>query len=93
MAKIECLCMLWNHKTVDVNKLPDGLYRNIIVSRRNSQRTYKIVAFVYNACLVFQLVLGAILTSLGASNKITKNNIAITVLGKSIRPIGVSLLG
>jgi len=66
--------------TLDVKKLPDGLYRDVILSRQKSQRTYKIVAFVYNFCLVLQLVLGAILTGLGASDKIPRKSVAITVI-------------
>jgi hypothetical protein len=67
-------------RIIDVKKLPDGLYKEVIVSRKKSQRTYNIVSFLYNICLVLQLVLGAILTSLGASEKITKKSVPITVL-------------
>jgi len=64
--------------TINVKKLPDGLYKDIIQSRQNSQRMYYILATLYNFCLVLQLGLGAILTALGATSKETK--LAITTL-------------
>jgi len=66
--------------SLDVKKMPDGLYRDVITSRTKSQRTYNVVSFLYSFCVVLQLVLGAILTSLGASEKVTKKTIPITVI-------------
>jgi len=67
-------------KLPGIKKLPEGLYRDVVVSRTKSQRTYTLVAILYNFCVVLQLVLGAILTSLGASENITKKSIPITVI-------------
>jgi len=67
-------------RIIDVKKLPDGLYKEVIVSRKKSQCTYNIVSFLYNFCLVLQLILGAILTSLGASEKTTEKSVPITVI-------------
>jgi hypothetical protein len=57
---------------------PSGLYKNVIDKRKASWWKYQILVFAYNACLVLQLLLGATLTVLGASDK--KKSTAITII-------------
>ena len=81
--------------TLNVRKLPDGLYRNVILAGRKSKRMYKLVSFAYNLCLVMQLLLGAVLTALGASDiKMGNRSLAITVLaaGNTVNAGFIALL-
>jgi hypothetical protein len=57
---------------------PCGLYKRVVDKRKTCWWKYQILAFVYNACLVLQLLLGATLTALGASDK--KKSVAITII-------------
>lgn len=57
---------------------PSGLYKSVIDKRKTSWRKYQVLVYVYNACLVLQLLLGATLTALGASDK--KKSSAITII-------------
>lgn len=57
---------------------PRGLYRRVQYKKKNCQIMYWVLASLYNACLVLQLLLGASLTSLGASDN--KRSTAITIL-------------
>ncbi|PQE12299.1 c6 transcription factor protein [Rutstroemia sp. NJR-2017a BVV2] len=58
--------------------LPHGLYRDIVLARRQSQLSYYISSILYSAALVLQLLFGAVLTALGSSSN--KNGLAITIL-------------
>jgi hypothetical protein len=57
---------------------PYGLYKRVVDKRKSSWWKYQTLAFVYNACLVMQLLLGATLTALGASDK--KKSVTITII-------------
>ncbi|PQE17024.1 C6 transcription factor protein [Rutstroemia sp. NJR-2017a BBW] len=58
--------------------LPHGLYRDIVLARRQAQLSYYISSILYSAALVLQLLFGAVLTALGSSSN--KNGLAITIL-------------
>jgi len=57
---------------------PTGLYKRVINKRKTAWWKFQILALVYNACISLQLLLGATLTALGASDK--KRSAAITIL-------------
>jgi hypothetical protein len=59
--------------------LPEGLYKTVLRERYNNQNKFYAIATIYNACLIAQLVLGAALTSLSASNA-ADHHTAITIL-------------
>lgn len=57
---------------------PRGLYRRVKHKKKHCQIMYWVLSSLYNACLLLQLLLGASLTSLGASDK--KKSTAITII-------------
>ncbi|EPE35112.1 hypothetical protein GLAREA_10808 [Glarea lozoyensis ATCC 20868] len=58
--------------------LPDGLYRDVIRARVGRQYMYYAFSMFFNASMITQLILGALLTALGARAK--SNETLITVL-------------
>jgi len=64
---------LWPPKNI-----PNGLYRDVIRSRSYSQLLYYICSIFYSTALILQVILGAILTALGATSH--THGTAITIL-------------
>jgi len=62
--------------------IPNGLYKDVIRSRSYSQLLYYICSIFYTAALILQVILGAILTALGATSH--EHGTAITVLAVSL---------
>jgi hypothetical protein len=58
--------------------LPDGLYRDVIRARVGRQYMYYAFSIFFNFAMITQLILGALLTALGA--RAAKNETLITVL-------------
>lgn len=68
-----------NHPHGDAHKPnPDSLYQRVVKRRRGQHCTYVLTATLVNTLLLSQIVLGASLTGLAASNS---NRILITVFG------------
>ncbi|KAF4637923.1 hypothetical protein G7Y89_g146 [Cudoniella acicularis] len=59
--------------------LDQGLYRTALTACTKNKYKFYITASIYNTCLILQLVLGAVLTGLGASSA-GSNHTAITIL-------------
>ncbi|KAH6662260.1 hypothetical protein B0J14DRAFT_433418, partial [Halenospora varia] len=59
--------------------LPQGLYHTALTSMCKNQYKFYIASTIYNTCLILQLILGAVLTALGASSA-GANHTAITIL-------------
>ncbi|KAG9232688.1 hypothetical protein BJ875DRAFT_71703 [Amylocarpus encephaloides] len=59
--------------------LNEGLYKDVLRYRYFSQYKFYSASFLYNFCLIAQLILGAALTSLSASSA-AKNGTAITII-------------
>lgn len=64
---------------IDVNKLPkNGLYARVVAKGRAAHATYVISSRLIIICIVIQIILGAALTALGATNA---SSTVVTVLG------------
>ncbi|KAF7960955.1 hypothetical protein EAE96_000626 [Botrytis aclada] len=59
--------------------LPNGLYKDIVQTRQNSQLAYYLSSTFYSLALILQLLFGAVLTALGSSSA-AKHGLAITIL-------------
>lgn len=57
---------------------PTGLYKRVIDKRKTAWWKFQVLAVIYNICILLQLLLGATLTALGASDK--KRSAAITII-------------
>lgn len=57
--------------------IPQGLYKDVIRSRVNSQYQYYAASFLFTLALILQLFLAAILTAIGSTSAGTKTRVTI----------------